>query len=54
MDRTDSRVQPPAANRARIEAVKILRQANTRIELSRAPDSVREVRGLLQQAGLAA
>lgn len=44
----------PAANRARNEALKILRQASTRIELARAPDSVREVRDLLQSAGLAA
>lgn len=44
----------PAADRARIEAVKILRQAHTRIELAKQPESVREMRELLVQAGLAA
>ena len=44
----------PAADRARAEAVKLVRQDDTRVELARAPDQVEAVRDLIQQAGLAA
>jgi hypothetical protein len=44
----------PAADRARAEAVKLARHADTRQELAGAPDQVEQVRDLIQQAGLAA
>jgi hypothetical protein len=44
----------PAADRAKAEAMKLVRHADTRAELSGAPDQVEAVRDLIQQAGLAA
>ena len=44
----------PAADRAKAEAMKLVRHADTRAELSQAPDQVETVRDLIQQAGLAA
>ena len=44
----------PAADRAKAEALKLVRHADTRAELSGAPDQVEAVRDLIQQAGLAA
>lgn len=44
----------PAADRARGEALKLVRLPETRSALSEAPDQVETVRTLLQQAGLAA
>lgn len=44
----------PAANRARAEALKLVRHEDTRSELSQAPEQVDAVRDLIQQAGLAA
>lgn len=44
----------PAADRAKAEALKLMRHAETRAELAQAPDQVGAVRGLMQQAGLAA
>jgi hypothetical protein len=44
----------PAADRARAEAMKLVRHESTRQELSQAPDQVEQVRELIQQAGLAA
>ncbi|MDB5417260.1 MAG: hypothetical protein JWP50_679 [Phenylobacterium sp.] len=44
----------PAADRAKAEAMKLVRHADTRAELSQAPDQVEAVRDLIQQAGLAA
>jgi hypothetical protein len=44
----------PAADRARAEALKLARHADTRQELAGAPDQVEQVRDLIQQAGLAA
>jgi hypothetical protein len=44
----------PAADRARAEAARLMRGAQTRAELAAAPDQVPGVVTLLQQAGLAA
>lgn len=44
----------PAADRARSEALKLVRLPETRSALAAAPDQVETVRTLLQQAGLAA
>lgn len=44
----------PAADRARAEAMKLVRHDDTRAELSQAPDQASAVRDLIQQAGLAA
>jgi len=44
----------PAADRARTEALKLVRLPETRTALTEAPDQVAAVRSLLQQAGLAA
>ena len=44
----------PAADRARAEALKLVRLPETRTALSQSPEHVEAVRGLLQQAGLAA
>jgi hypothetical protein len=44
----------PAADRARAEALKLARHADTRQELAGDPDQVEQVRELIQQAGLAA
>jgi len=44
----------PAADRAKAEAMKLVRHEDTRAELSGAPDQVEAVRDLIQQAGLAA
>jgi hypothetical protein len=44
----------PAANRARNEAIKLFRQDDTRAELAAAPETMQQVRNLIQQAGLAA
>jgi hypothetical protein len=44
----------PAADRARTEALKLVRLPETRTALAQAPDQVESVRTLLQQAGLAA
>jgi hypothetical protein len=44
----------PAADRAKAEAMKLVRHEDTRVELSGSPDQVEAVRDLIQQAGLAA
>ena len=44
----------PAADRAKAEAMKLVRHEDTRVELSGAPEQVEAVRDLIQQAGLAA
>lgn len=44
----------PAANRARAEALKLFKMDETRVELANAPDQMRQVRDLIQAAGLAA
>lgn len=44
----------PAAERARAEALRLMRLENTRDELARSPERMAQVRDLLQQAGLAA
>lgn len=44
----------PAAERARVEALKLVRLPETRTALGKSPDQVDAVRTLLQQAGLAA
>ncbi len=44
----------PAANRARAEALKLFKMDETRAELAGAPDQLRQVRDLINQAGLAA
>ncbi len=44
----------PAADRARSEAVKLLRAPDVRTALSAAPESVAALKGLMQAAGLAA
>jgi hypothetical protein len=44
----------PAANKAKGEAVKLLRATGTRAELAKAPDSLSKLKGLIAQAGLAA
>jgi hypothetical protein len=44
----------PAADRAKAEALKLLRVPGTRAELAQAPEAVERVRGMLQTLGLAA
>ena len=44
----------PAANRAKAEAVKLMRAPETRAALDAAPDSLATIRGLMQTAGVAA
>lgn len=44
----------PAANRARAEALKLFKMDETRVELAAAPEQMRQVRDLIQAAGLAA
>jgi hypothetical protein len=44
----------PAADRARVEAIRLMRAPETRAELARAPDAFDRVRGLMQTAGMAA
>ena len=44
----------PAANRAKAEAIKLVKQSEIRTELSAAPQRVEAFRDLIQQAGLAA
>lgn len=44
----------PAAGRAKVEALKLARHDDIRIELSQTPDQVDSMRELIQQAGLAA
>lgn len=44
----------PAADRAKMEALRLMRQDETRAELAKAPDRMSEVRGLFAQAGVAA
>ncbi|WP_337186203.1 hypothetical protein [Phenylobacterium sp.] len=44
----------PAANRARAEALKLFRLDATRAELAEQPEQMRQVRDLIEQAGLAA
>jgi len=44
----------PAADRARMEALKLVRLDETRSELAKAPDRAAQMRDLFQQAGLAA
>ena len=44
----------PAADRARSEALKLVRLPETRAALAEAPEQFETVRTLLQQAGLAA
>lgn len=44
----------PAADRARAEALRLVRHEATRQELAQAPEQVEQVRDLIQQAGLAA
>ena len=39
---------------SREEAMKLVRQEDTRTELAKAPEQVAQVRDLIQQAGLAA
>jgi hypothetical protein len=44
----------PAADRARMEALKLIRLDETRTEMAKSPERAAQVRGLFQQAGLAA
>ncbi|WP_309091817.1 hypothetical protein [Phenylobacterium sp.] len=44
----------PAASRAKAEALKLVRNDDTRAELARAPEQMNAMRELIQQAGLAA
>lgn len=44
----------PAADRARMEALRLVRLDETRSELARAPERMAQVKDLIQQAGLAA
>ena len=44
----------PAADRARGEALKLVRNPDLREELARSPEAVEKVRGLMQSAGMAA
>lgn len=44
----------PAADRARAEALKLVRSDDARTELARSPEQMAEVRDLIQRAGLAA
>jgi hypothetical protein len=44
----------PAADRAKVEALRLIRAPETRAELAKAPEALERVRGLMQTAGLAA
>ncbi len=44
----------PAADRAKAEAVKLIRLPEFRAELTASPEAVAKVRDLMQSAGLAA
>ena len=44
----------PAADRARAEALKLVRNPELREELAKSPDAVERVRGMMQSAGMAA
>ena len=44
----------PACERAKVEAIKLMRAPTTREALSRSPDSLERVRALMQTAGMAA
>ena len=44
----------PAADRARSEALKLVRHPDLREELAKSPESVEKVRGMMQSAGMAA
>jgi hypothetical protein len=44
----------PAADRAKAEAIRLMRAPETRLELAKAPEAFDRVRGLMQTAGLAA
>lgn len=44
----------PAADRARMEAMRLVRQQATRVELASDPERMDQVRGLIQQLGMAA
>ncbi|RAK57271.1 hypothetical protein [Phenylobacterium deserti] len=44
----------PAADRARSEAMRLIRQDDTRAELAKAPEQMSAMREMIQQAGLAA
>ncbi len=44
----------PAADRARLEAMRLVRQQATRVELASDPERMDQVRGLIQQLGMAA
>lgn len=44
----------PVADRARVEAIKLLRSPDVRTALTAAPEGVTAIKGLMQQAGLAA
>ncbi len=44
----------PAADRARAEALKLLKAPDLRAEMSRSPEAAIRVKGLLKHAGLAA
>jgi hypothetical protein len=50
----DSAPLGPAADRARAEALKLVRHEDTRAELARSPETMTAVRDLIQQSGLAA
>ena len=44
----------PVADRAKAEAMRLMRAPETRMELAKAPEALERVRGLMQTAGLAA
>jgi len=44
----------PASDRARAEALKLIKQDETRTALANAPEQVQQVRALITAAGLAA
>jgi hypothetical protein len=44
----------PVADRAKAEAIRLMRSPETRMELAKAPEALDRVRGLMQTAGLAA
>jgi len=50
----DSGPTGPAADRAKAEALKLLRVPETRTELAQTPEAIERVRGMLQTLGLAA
>ena len=50
----DSAPLGPAANRARTEALKLVRLDETRAALASSPEHMQQVRDLIQQAGMAA